>query len=371
MNGSEEAVGSSTLWPTHLKLSLVIPAYNEAMRLEAGVCRLLDAIEGGAIDPETTEFVVVDDGSADDTTQVARSLFAPFPHVQHIRLTQNRGKGGAVRAGVAAAGAPLIVFADADMAIDPAQTPQFTLALHESSIAIGSRSALGASVNRPSLRRSIMNRSFNRLVNTVTRVSLDDTQCGFKAFRAPVAKLLFHCSVTERFAFDVEVLSLARRLGFSIAEIPVRWLRVKGSQIRPLKDARSMARDVVRAGRGATWAPPVPSLVVARGPAHVQGSAGPDALAALRTSLAPFLPVLETKDGRLLVLCPQMSEPQIEAATAWITAHCEGAMLERTAFTVTQLSDMAPLLLTSADDLVAREGRQAPPVAVAAKRVRS
>ena len=115
-----------------------------------------------------------------------------------------------------------------------------------------------------------MNRAFNRLVNTVTRVSLDDTQCGFKAFRAPAAKLLFHCSVTERFAFDVEILSLARRLGFTIAEIPVRWLRVKGSQIRPLKDARSMARDVVRAGRGAAWAPPVPSLVVALTPAHVE-----------------------------------------------------------------------------------------------------
>ena len=74
---------------------------------------------------------MVDDGSTDDTTPVARALFAPFPHVQHVRLTQNRGKGGAVRAGVAAAGAPLIAFADADMAIDPAQTPQFTRALRD------------------------------------------------------------------------------------------------------------------------------------------------------------------------------------------------------------------------------------------------
>ena len=123
MNGSEEAVGSSTLWPTHLKLTLVIPAYNEGMRLEAGVSRLLVAVESGAIDEETTEFVVVDDGSTDDTTPVARALFARFPHVQHVRLTQNRGKGGAVRAGVAAARGPLIAFADADMAIDPRRRP--------------------------------------------------------------------------------------------------------------------------------------------------------------------------------------------------------------------------------------------------------
>jgi Glycosyl transferase family 2 len=365
MNGSEEAVGSSSPWPTHLELSLVIPAYNEGLRLEAGVARLLVAIESGAIDVETTEFVVVDDGSTDDTTPVAQALFARFPQVQHIRLAQNRGKGGAVRAGVAAAGAPLIAFADADMAIDPAQTPQFTRALRGSSIAIGSRSASGASVDRSSLRRSLMNRAFNRLVNTLTRVSLDDTQCGFKAFRAPVAKLLFHCSVTERFAFDVEVLSLARRLGFSIAEIPVRWLRVKGSQIRPLKDARSMARDVVRAGRGAAWAPPVPSLVITPAAAQVECSEHP--LGALRRSLAPWLPVLETNEGRLTVLCPQMSEAQIEATTAWITTHAGGATLERAALTVTQLSDMAPLLLTAHDHVVVREEAGPPSVAVAAE----
>ncbi len=370
MHGSEEAVASSTPWPTHLKLSLVIPAYNEGLRLEAGVSRLLGAIERGAIDVETTEFVVVDDGSTDDTAPLARALFAPFPHVQHIRLTQNRGKGGAVRAGVAAAGAPLVAFADADMAIDPAQTPQFIRALRGSSIAIGSRSAFGASVDRPSLRRSLMNRTFNRLVNTLTRVSLDDTQCGFKAFRTPVAKLLFHCSVTERFAFDVEVLSLARRLGFSIAEIPVRWLRVPGSQIRPLKDARSMARDVVRAGRGAAWAPPVPSLAVTPASSHAQGPAGPASLAALRSVLAPWLPVLETDRG-LLVLYPQMSEPQIEAATAWIAAHCEGAGLERSVTTVKQLAEMAPLVLTWGDDTVAREDQAAPAGAVAAKRART
>jgi Glycosyl transferase family 2 len=371
MNGSEDAVGSSTLWPTYLKLSLVIPAYNEGMRLEAGVSRLLVAIESGAIDAETTEFVVVDDGSTDDTTRVARALFAAFPHVQHIRLAKNGGKGGAVRSGVAAARAPLIAFADADMAIDPAQTPQFTRALHDSSIAIGSRSASGASVNRPSLRRSIMNRAFNRLVNALTRVSLDDTQCGFKAFRAPVGKLLFHCSVTERFAFDVEVLSLARRLGFSIAEVPVRWLRVKGSQIRPLKDARSMARDVVRAGRGTAWAPPVPTLHITPAAALVPGTDGAASLAGLRRSLAPWLPVLETTDGRLSVLCPQMEEPQIAATAAWITTQCEGAIVERATLTVTQLSEMAPLLLAAGDEAVAREPAEVHPVTVAAKRART
>ena len=112
-----------------VSLSLVIPAYNEGPRLDDGVARLRVAVAAGAIDPETTEFIVVDDGSSDDTTERAGALFSAFPHVRLLRLSENHGKGGAVRAGVTAATAPMIAFADADMAIDPGQTPQFMHAL--------------------------------------------------------------------------------------------------------------------------------------------------------------------------------------------------------------------------------------------------
>ena len=232
-----------------LSLSLVIPAYNEEARLPAGMARLQRAVDVGSIDPLRTQFVVVDDGSSDATSERARALLSRYPHVQSVRFDRNRGKGAAVRAGVAAANAPVIAFADADMAIDPAQTPQFVAALDRADLAIGSRAASGASVDRPSISRSIMNRAFNRFVNVLTRVSLDDTQCGFKAFRAPGAKLLFHCSVTERMAFDVEILSLARRLGLSIEQVPVQWLRVRGSRVRSWSDSHSMVRDVLRAHR--------------------------------------------------------------------------------------------------------------------------
>jgi hypothetical protein len=357
MSGSPDAVGSPVEWPSQVALSLIIPAYNEGMRLEAGIARLQAAVDAGAIDAETTEFVVVDDGSTDDTTALARALFSSFPHVQHVRLAENRGKGGAVRAGVAVATAPLLIFADADMAIDPTQTPEFLHALRRASVAIGSRSASGASVDRPSLRRSLMNRSFNRLVNVLTRVNLDDTQCGFKAFRAPAAKLLFHCSVTERFAFDVEVLSLARRLGLTIAQVPVRWLRVKGSQIRPWTDARSMAGDVVKAGRGAAWAPPVPALTLALPSLRDRD--------AVRRFLAPWLPVLEQGETRLLVLCPQMSEAQIEIAMSLIEARCGGAAIERSAITVAQLCEIAPLPLGWDDNGAAPGAAPAPPTVIA------
>jgi Glycosyl transferase family 2 len=344
---SEEDPGPGPPPPdgTGLRLSLVIPAYNEALRLKDGMDRLLAATASGGIDPETTEFVLVDDGSTDDTEACATALLARYPHLQVLRLAENQGKGAAVRAGVRAASAPMIAFADADMAIDPAQTPEFLRALTRSDVAIGSRSAEGASVDRPSLRRSAMNRAFNQLVNLLTRVSLSDTQCGYKAFRAPAAKLLFHATITERFAFDVEILALARRLGLSISEVPVRWSRVQGSRVRPWLDPGTMTRDVIRASRRVRSAPPVPALTLLPDPAQVEG---PDAVAlkALEQELAPFVPVLRQPDGSVLVLCPLMTEAQIVATAAQMAAHVPEADLQRSLLTMAQLSAMSPLSMS-------------------------
>ena len=182
-----------------------------------------------------------------------------------------------------------------------------------------------------------MNRTFNRLVNALTSVSLDDTQCGFKAFRAPVAKLLFHCSVTERFAFDVEILSLARRLGFSIAEVPVRWLRVKGSQIRPWNDARSMAGDVVRAGRGAAWVAPVPTLSLKLPEAAPRSEPGRPLPRPLRAVTSPWLPVLD--DGRRAPRVVPADERGRDRRDDSVDRRpLPGCGLERSALTVAQLT---------------------------------
>jgi hypothetical protein len=341
MNERQEVAARPDSAPTsELTLSLVIPCFNEAERLEDGVARLRVALDAGAIVPTTTEFVVVDDGSSDATTAVARALFSPFPHVRLVRLPRNVGKGGAVRAGVAVASAPIIAFADADMAIDPAQTPQFVGNLATADVAIGSRAASGASVDRSSLHRSLMNRTFNALVNVLTGVGLADTQCGFKAFRAPVAKLLFHCSITERFAFDVEVLSLARKFGLVITEVPVHWLRVPGSQIRPWTDARSMAGDVYRAGRSATLGKPVPGLEVKHADPDDAGSD-----ARWRSLLPPGLPVLLPREGKTVVLCPLMSESEIEAMAAQLETQLAGVAPARTTLTVADLCRLAPLSL--------------------------
>jgi dolichyl-phosphate beta-glucosyltransferase len=322
-------------------LSMVIPAFNEGARLADGVARLQHAIDDGCIDRSTTEFIVVDDGSSDDTADRARALLGDHPLVQVLSLPANRGKGAAVRAGVAAARGELIAFADADMAIDPSHTPDFVTALSHYDLAIGSRAATGSSVDRPSLQRSAMNRGFNALVNRLTGVSLSDTQCGYKAFRAPVAKVLFHCTVTDRFAFDVEVLALSRQLGLSIGEIPVHWLRVRGSRIRPWPDAVSMARDVLRASRQKTSAPAMPAIGIKL--PDETGASRQQPPADLSSVLDPGMPVLERPDGTTLVLCPLVGPDGVEETTRRIEALLPHAGLEHLSVTVTQLCDWAPL----------------------------
>ncbi len=328
------------------RLSLVIPAYNEELRLNAGIARLLEAIGTGAIDGDTTEFIVVDDGSIDATASCAQALLASLPHLKVIQLAKNQGKGAAVRAGVAAASASAIIFADADMAIDPSQTPQFIEALATADMAIGSRAASGATVDRSSISRSLMNRSFNRLVNTLTRVSLDDTQCGFKAFNAPTAKLLFHCTVTERMGFDVEVLLLARRLGLTITQVPVHWLRVRGSHVRSWADSVSMVSDVIRVRRAVDNMPPLQGVRMTL-PAHTSGAGRkPHSGYGYLQSLSAYLPVLRRANGEFLVLLPLMTEIDVTTMFEKMTLELSGIVLERTSITTARLRTMAPLTLS-------------------------
>jgi hypothetical protein len=232
------------------------------------------------------------------------------------------------------------------MAIDPVQTPQFLQALEHADLAIGSRAASGATVDRPSIHRSIMNRSFNTLVNVVTRVSLDDTQCGFKAFRGPAARLLFHCSVTERMAFDVEVLALARQLRMSIAQVPVHWLRVKGSRVRSWSDTGSMVRDVLRASRRFDAAPPVPAVEV-RLPSF-QVAAG----AAYLRQLGLIWPVVHRGGADFLVLFPLVASSQIPARLDALGSGLGMEGLLMTAVSPAELRTMAPLTLSWDDALI-------------------
>jgi glycosyltransferase involved in cell wall biosynthesis len=223
-----------------MRVSIVLPAYNEEERLRTTLPRLVRALR----DLPDAEVIVVDDGSDDATWEVACSLLGSVPRARVVRLPRNLGKGAAVRYGVSVADGDSIVFMDADLASDVNYLPALVRGLEEHDIVVGSRRLQGSVVEGRSEIRGLMNKLFAGQVRALTGVRAGDPQCGFKAFRAPVAKLLFSVSKLDGFAFDVEILMLSQRLGYSVREIPVRWEAVAGSKVRLVRDSVRMFRDV-------------------------------------------------------------------------------------------------------------------------------
>lgn len=226
-----------------MRISIIVPAYNEEMRLTRSLPRLVETL---SCFPDT-EVIVVDDGSQDGTSSVAAEhLSGPLAKV--MRLPWQSGKGAAVRMGVSVATGEVVVFMDADLATDLRDLPKLLKDLDDAEVVVGSRTLSGAVVTDRSGLRALASRAFSGFIIRQVGLPVSDPQCGFKAFRAPVAKLLFGMSRTDGFAFDVEILALANLLGFRVIEIPVRWQAVEGSKVRVGLDSLLMIRDVVRLG---------------------------------------------------------------------------------------------------------------------------
>jgi glycosyltransferase involved in cell wall biosynthesis len=297
-----------------LELTIIVPAFNEANRLADGMKRFEAAVDDGAVDVKSTEVLVIDDGSTDQTAATARTLLAGLPHHRVVSLPANQGKGAAVRTGVSLARGACTAYMDADMAIDPRAIRQLLDALRTSDLAIGSRALPESMVDGTYAMRAVMGRLFNRLVTAGTGLGLLDTQCGFKAFRTPAARLLFHLVRIDRFAFDVEILARARRLGLRITEIPVQWKHVPGSTIHPLHDSVSMLGDVYRSRLGLLPTPPVPTVVVH----DPTGSYGISRLAAQVSAVVAgtldALPVPVVTEGSSVVVMLPLVDPADSAA---------------------------------------------------------
>lgn len=208
-------------------LSIVIPAYNEEKRLVATLQHISEYLARQA--PVFAEILVVDDGSRDRTAEVAGA----FPNVRVLRNPGNRGKGYSVRHGMLEARGEWVLFTDADLSTPFEELEKLWAAAHEGAeVAIGSR-ALDRTligVHQPYLRET-MGRIFNLFMRLVTGLPFHDTQCGFKLFRSCAARKIFARQSLDGFGFDVEVLFIARRLGYSIAEVPVRWNDVAGTKV--------------------------------------------------------------------------------------------------------------------------------------------
>ena len=226
-------------------LSIVIPAYNEESRIAptvrdiVGYCRMAR---------RDFELILVDDGSNDRTSAIGRSLGEEFPELRLIRLAANHGKGYAVRTGVINALGSTVLFTDADGSTPIGEIERLEAALASGvDLAVGSRALRAEGVLvQAKLYRRVIGRTFHRMVEWLADAGVTDTQCGFKLFRAPVAQDLFSRMLMNGFSFDVEVLVMAKRRGYRVAEVPVNWTHQPGSKVRLTRDSLRMALDLFR-----------------------------------------------------------------------------------------------------------------------------
>ena len=228
------------------RLSVVIPAFNEADRLPPTLAEIIRYL-GAAPDWLPAELIVVDDGSLDGTADAAASIeLSGGLALEIIRHDRNRGKGAAVRSGFLRSRGDEILLCDADLSSPIDQLA--VLASHGSrgSVRIGSR-ALDRSLisTRQPSYRDLMGRTFNLAVRTLVLPGIHDTQCGFKLFPGELGRALAAAQRIDGFAFDVELLFLARRWGATLVEVPVRWRHVEASRVRPLLHSAQMLRDLL------------------------------------------------------------------------------------------------------------------------------
>lgn len=234
MNGSR---------PVRPRLSVILPAFEEADRVAQSVARVRRELSE-LDDAGELEIVVVDDGSSDDTATRARASGADVVIVND----RNRGKGGAVKAGVAGASGSTVAFTDVDLAYPPGQLVDLMKRVEEGSpVVVGSRWLDGTGTATPSLARAVASRLFN--VATFASVGVwRDTQCGLKAFDRDVARRLFERVTLEGFAFDVEIFLAARAAGIKVVDVPVVLDEAAGTTVRLGGQVRAV-RDLLRLRR--------------------------------------------------------------------------------------------------------------------------
>lgn len=225
-------------------LSVVIPAYEEQDRIGATLARTLEYLRGRG---EVFEIIVVDDGSTDGTAARVKELIRHAPELALEELRRNRGKGAAVRVGVLRTRGARVLFMDSDLATPIEEIDKLEAFLAEGyDVAIGSRGLRESNVRvRQPLPRELMGRTFNIIVRTLLLGGFCDTQCGFKLFSRDAARELFSAQTLDGFAFDVEILLMAKERGYRIREVPVVWYHAANSKVSPVTDASRMLVDLV------------------------------------------------------------------------------------------------------------------------------
>lgn len=236
------------------QLSIVIPTFNEAHKVARDIAAASDFLLHEHL---IGEIIISDDGSTDGTIAAAKAATVPSPNTLKV-LSQdhNKGKGAAVRAGVAASAGQFVMFADSGVCIpfDQAMRGLVLLRTNKAEIAHASRKRIDSVITSPQpLHRRILSRIFRSAVDAVLGLPyrLTDTQCGFKLYKGDLARTLYSQCQTEGFLFDLEIILRAKKANARIAEFPVTWscdpdsrLRPASTAIRTIKELRSIKRSV-------------------------------------------------------------------------------------------------------------------------------
>ncbi len=232
---------SSTPLQSKPTYSVVIPAYNEEWRIVPTIGAIASHMCSLG---EPWEMIVADDGSTDTTVELVHDL--NLANLKLLIADANGGKGSAVRRGIFEAQGDVVLFADADQSTPIEQFEDLLAELQDGhDVVVGSRAAIGAEVASKSLSRKIFSFGLKTLVQTIFRIPVSDTQCGFKMFTADAADLLFTHQVIDEFSFDLEILFLARKFGLRTAEVPVTWIDAPGSKVDAAKVAVDFLKDLV------------------------------------------------------------------------------------------------------------------------------
>jgi glycosyltransferase involved in cell wall biosynthesis len=234
-------------------VSIVVPAFDEAARIGEPLAKIFDYVRSEKL---AAEVIVVDDGSSDNTSGVAKYAFALNSDIPAniIRYEDNRGKGYAVRTGVEAAGGDVALFSDADLSTPIEETPKLVKPILDGlyDVTFGSR-ALDRSLigTHQPWRREQGGKVMNLIIRTLSGLNFSDTQCGFKAFKMSAFRPLLPLMTIDRFGFDVEFLFVAQHHGLRLEEIPVRWNDVAGSKLSVFRDTRKVIAELREIRRNA------------------------------------------------------------------------------------------------------------------------
>ncbi len=226
------------------KLSVIIPSYNEEHRIGH---TLLSVSEFLKKQPYDYEILVINDGSKDGTAAVSRGLGAQVPNLRLVDNQENHGKGWVTRQGMLEAAGDVRVFMDADNSTKIDEITKFLPYFDQGfDVVLGSRRITGSNVAKDQNRlREFLGWVFRTIVHTLVPVGVTDTQCGFKAFTASATTAIFPKQTIFRWAFDVEILALARRSKLKIKELPITWVNDEASHVK-LSGMINMLLEIIR-----------------------------------------------------------------------------------------------------------------------------